>query len=742
MSREFKLKLIQKSLDELGYGSFSKSIEELEFQQKDNAGLGKNAPSTDDKKYELLIEWIFKKLKEKEYETVVSYINSQQKFDDSKMSIDLPPEECRAFEALDFQTVLDLKENIKPVFCKLYVTVILYLIRKYHFIDMAYLVTYQHTGLIEDGKVNGDLLKYKEKSTSQPSLIDFVRNEIYPLLDEIEYLRRQIDDQALKNSVPFPCLNLIQSLAKPSESKVLILLLLATSVQASKMGEYLEFKNYLTEKVLSSKHHCNSIFEMVAYSLHDQLSVLFKNSKGSSTDTDLDDEIQPNCMDTIIDFACRYQRQLSPYYLPPRLKVENEKFITPIQNDVNDRYKNEFPSHNLLTLKNHSDEVWIAKFSPSGTFLVTGSLDGTLVIYDVLNDFNVLATLEPDNMGIRNTIKSNRAIIYCCWDPNEDYLVSCCLDTVVRIWRVSDICKNRKVLSRNEQSSLLVTSFTPGENIRTWTCEFLPPNLSNMYNPQFVIGSPDKVLKAYDINGVELFDFYGDTETDDCNTSIESRGEGPKEGSADKLSLDNDGKKSSESLHSRFNRVGDLTITPDGKYLITANDNKQVYFYTIPDFLDADSTTRKVATINLGGKLVSCSTSLNGKYLLLSITPDELQIWDISPLHYHERPFLKRKFYGHRQGKFVVRSSFGYVSEDDEQLVLSGSLDGYVYIWKIESGQLVTRVKGHDGLLCSSVDWNRYYVPKRGQRDYGCLWCSVGDDKLVKIWGPPDWYSK
>lgn len=740
MSREFKLKLIQKSLYELGYGSVSKSIEELEHQQKDNTGPGLSAPSTDVKKYELLVEWIFKKMKEKEYDTVVSYINCQQKFDDSKMSIDLPSEECRAFQTLDFQNILNLKGNVKPVFYKLFVMVILYLIKKYYFIDMAYLVTYKHTELVEE--VYGDLAKHKEKTINQPSLIDFARNEVYPLLDEIEYLRRQVDDQALKNSVPSPCLRLIQSLEKPSESKVLILLLLATSIQPSKMSDYLEFKSYLTEKVLSCKHHCNSISEMVTYSLQDQLSVLIKNFKGSSANRDLGDEIQPNYMDTIIELACRYQKEHSPYYLPPRLKLENEEFITPIQNNVNKKYKNEFPSHNLLTLKNHSDEVWIAKFSPSGTFLVTGSLDGTLVIYDVLNDFNVLATLEPDNMGIRNTIKSNRAIIYCCWDPNEDYLVSCCLDTVVRIWRVSDICKNRKVLSRNEQSSLLVASFTPGENIRTWTCEFLPPNLSNMYNPQFIIGSPDKVLKAYDINGVELFDFYGDTETDYCNTSLDSRGEGPKEGSADKLSLDNDSKRPSESLHSRFNRVGDLVITPDGKYLITANDNKQVYFYTIPDFLDANSTTRKVATINLGGKLVSCSTSLNGKYLLLSITPDELQIWDISPLHYHERPFLKRKFYGHRQGKFVVRSSFGYVSDDDEQLVLSGSLDGYIYIWKIETGQLVTRVKGHDGLLCSSVDWNRYYVPKRGQRDYGCLWCSVGDDKLVKIWGPPDWYSK
>ena len=70
---------------------------------------------------------------------------------------------------------------------------------------------------------------------------------------------------------------------------------------------------------------------------------------------------------------------------------------------------------------------------------------------------------------------------------------------------------------------------------------------------------------------------------------------------------------------------------------------------------------------------------------------------------------------------------------DQEELVLTGSDHGYIYFWKFTTGQLITRIKGHVG-LCNGVDWNRNGMVIKG-KDYGKIWASVGDDKLVKIWG-------
>ena len=67
----------------------------------------------------------------------------------------------------------------------------------------------------------------------------------------------------------------------------------------------------------------------------------------------------------------------------------------------------------------------------------------------------------------------------------------------------------------------MISCFTLAPDIKTWTCEFLPENKKivsdtiNSDTPQFIVGSPDKVLKLFDCNGVELFDFYGNIEEDD-----------------------------------------------------------------------------------------------------------------------------------------------------------------------------------------------------------------------------------
>lgn len=158
-------------------------------------------------------------------------------------------------------------------------------------------------------------------------------------------------------------------------------------------------------------------------------------------------------------------------------------------------------------------------------------------------------------------------------------------------------------------------------------------------------------------------------------------------------------------------------------------------FYRIPDVFNDESTTRKLACINLRGRLTSCSVSSNGKYVLINSAPEELQVWDISPLLHHDPPILYRKYIGHSQSTYIVRSSFGYLNEEtgEEELVMSGSDDGFVYFWKLHTGQLITRVKAHVD-LCNAVDWNLHGLVVRSN-DYGKLWGSVGDDKLVKIWG-------
>lgn len=447
--------------------------------------------------------------------------------------------------------------------------------------------------------------------------------------------------------------------------------------------------------------------------------------------------IRQDLLKNILHEASWHRLSHSPYYLPSRLVDQLETILLEDVPYMEQKMEGEFPIQNLFTLSEHKDEVWFVKFSPSGRFLATGSLDDTCILYDVLDNFRTIAVLSPTiendeaaflNLTFKPALDKKKGVICISWEPHERYIVVCCLDTVIRVWNVEHLTLTRRVTRlMDDPMPKLVTCFSLGEGTRTWPCEFLETDKERV--PRFIVGSPDKVLKAFTVDGVEILDFYSDTE--EWQKALE---EETASNATDEESASANNHKSNAS---QFNRINDLAISPDGKILVSANNDKQVFFYEIPDLSNPSAITNKIGLLSLNGRLTSCNISASGKYMLLSIAPELLQVWDISPLERGEKPFLKSKLLGLSQALFMIRSCFGYLTKlsGTEELVLSGSDDGCIYIWRLETGQLITRVRGHEG-LCNSVDWNRFYVPSKNGIDYGTYWASVGDDKLVQIWGP------
>lgn len=465
-------------------------------------------------------------------------------------------------------------------------------------------------------------------------------------------------------------------------------------------------------------------------------------------------DIPDHCLADLIRDALLYRASKNIFYLPPRTSPLDANswhpLLTSSARDL--AAKSNLPVALLHTLSDHTDEVWFTRFSPLGRYLATGSLDGKCFIYDVTAGFQLVATLDAaaeDEAAAfapgsqKPDLDKKKGIIYLCWEPHERFIVTCCLDTVVRIWRIENLhVPIRMTRSMDDSRPVsLLSCFTLGERMRTWPCEFL--RYDKNLPPHFVVGSPDKVLKVFGIDGREVLDFY--TDADEWLEILENETSPTGFGTTsapDTSDTKSEQIRKSEQIPaasaSQFNRINDFAITPNGKVLITANNDKQVHFYKIPNMFNPAATTSKIALLTLNGRLTSCSVSANGQYMLLSVAPEELQVWDISPLDNFERPFLKQKFLGQSQAIYMVRSCFGYMKtyNQEEELVLSGSDDGCIYVWKLETGQLITRVKGHHG-LCNAVDWNRFYVPPTpAHTDYGAYWSSVGDDKLVKIWGP------
>lgn len=479
------------------------------------------------------------------------------------------------------------------------------------------------------------------------------------------------------------------------------------------------------QESVSPFERLNSILAYLLPSALGLWGINFSDASGSS----------PNriTLTEILNDALLYRVSKSLYYLPSRIDHNPELSMRIRLNGNTDSNENDFPIQNLHTLCDHKDQVWFAKFSPSGRYLATGSLDDTCIIYDVADNFRNLVVLSstPEMeeaafvvLSFKPALDKKKGVIYISWEPHERFLVVCCLDTVIRVWNIEGLTLGRRITrSMEDAQPKLESCFTLGQGMRSWPCEFLNTELES--KPRFIVGSPDKVLKAFTVDGIELLDFYSDTE--EWQKALEE----------ESSSIITDDNENSNKNASEFNRVNDLAISPNGKLLVSANNDMQVFFYEIPDLANPSAITNKIGLLSLSGKLTSCNLSASGKYMLLSIAPELLQVWDISPLERGEKPFLKSKFLGLSQAKFMVRSCFGYLPQfsQTEELVLSGSDDGFIYIWRLETGQLITRVKGHES-LCNCVDWNRFYTASKNTTDYGAYWCSVGDDKLVQIWGP------
>lgn len=68
--------------------------------------------------------------------------------------------------------------------------------------------------------------------------------------------------------------------------------------------------------------------------------------------------------------------------------------------------------------------------------------------------------------------------------------------------------------------------------------------------------------------------------------------------------------------------------------------------------------------------ITSLSVSKNGRYLLVNLVSQEIHLWDISATKE-----LPKKYRGHKQGRYVIRSCFGGT---DYAFIVSGSEDSQV----------------------------------------------------------------
>ncbi|KAG9141243.1 hypothetical protein Leryth_001715 [Lithospermum erythrorhizon] len=91
--------------------------------------------------------------------------------------------------------------------------------------------------------------------------------------------------------------------------------------------------------------------------------------------------------------------------------------------------RDQIPSQTIQILSGHTGEVWILQFSYGGRYLASSSSDGSVIIWEVKLDGEVV-------MKHRLT-DHEKPVIYIAWSPDDHQLLTCESENRIRRWEIS-----------------------------------------------------------------------------------------------------------------------------------------------------------------------------------------------------------------------------------------------------------------------------------------------------------------
>ncbi|KAF8089511.1 hypothetical protein N665_0503s0010 [Sinapis alba] len=175
-----------------------------------------------------------------------------------------------------------------------------------------------------------------------------------------------------------------------------------------------------------------------------------------------------------------------------------------------------------------------------------------------------------------------------------------------------------------------------------------------------------------------------------------------------------DGSEIEHEQEQRAQKLSDVAMTSDGKWIVSVGKEKNEI-----SLFSRETRAERVIQLYEEDRITSFSLSKDNKYLLIDLSIQEIQVWDIEG----DEPSYLTKYDGHKRSLFVIRSCFGGYHEG---FIASGSEDSQVYIWHMVKGVRPCRVlRGHSEAV-NCVSWNPTDIH---------MVASGSDDRTIRIWG-------
>jgi WD40 repeat protein len=377
-------------------------------------------------------------------------------------------------------------------------------------------------------------------------------------------------------------------------------------------------------------------------------------------------------------------------------------------------YYNDHPNRPPLpwasTLQGHTSRVLSVAFSPDGSRLATGSVDGTAKIWDVESG-SPLHTLYGHTSSVSSV----------AFSPDGKRLATGSDDWTAKIWDV-------------ERDSLLHTLY--GHKSSVSSVAFSPDGEC------LATGSDDWTVKIWDLEiGSPLYTLHGHTSRV-FSVAFSPDGERLATGSRDGTAKIWDVERDSllHTLYGDTSSVLSVTFSPDGERLATGSWDKTAKIWDVESGSLLHTIYGHTSSVN------SVAFSPDGKRLATGSDDNTAKIWDLAS------GSLLHTFYGHTSGVnnsltagmllrysplhslYGPKSSVNSVafSPDGERLATGlGNIfgdSGTAEIWDLESSSPLYTIYEH-----RSNVWSVAFSPD-GKRLATGLNAMFGDDKAAQIW--------
>ncbi|KVH95852.1 WD repeat-containing protein 26 homolog [Cynara cardunculus var. scolymus] len=214
--------------------------------------------------------------------------------------------------------------------------------------------------------------------------------------------------------------------------------------------------------------------------------------------------------------------------------------------------KDQIPSQTVQILQDHHDEVWYLQFSQNGKYLASSSSDNSAIIWEV--DLNGKVSLKHRLIGHQKPVSC------LSWSPDDDQILTCGEEEVVRRWDVS----SGKCLQVYEKGlvGLISCSWSPDGK-----CVFS--------------GLTDKSIIMWDLDGKEMECLKGQKTIRISDLQITSDGKLIITICKETMILLLDRESRAERCIEEDQMIVSFTLSRDNKYLLVSLVNEELHLWSI-----------------------------------------------------------------------------------------------------------------------------------------------------------------